>query len=127
MTARPPDPEPRRPPTDEDIAWVASHLPEMRRRVAGNEILFWWIGITVVLGLIANIAGFLWASTATGTADQLTADLLRSLGTALWTGAVLVLLIQVVPNLQRRAAIRELRKYEDKIETSRGIDPDAER
>jgi hypothetical protein len=59
MTSRPPAADPRPAPTDDDVAWVASHLPEARRRLAANEILYWWIGGTLVLGLIANVAGFL--------------------------------------------------------------------
>jgi len=122
MTSRPPDTGSRPAPTDEDVAWVASHLPEVRRRLAGNEILYWWIGGTVVLGLIANVAGFLWTSVATGTLDGLVAELLRNLGTALWTGAVLVLLLQVLPDIQRRAAIRSLHRYEQEIEAGAGRD-----
>jgi len=124
MTVRPTDPSNRPAPTDEDVAWVASHLPELRRRLAGNEILYWWIGITVVLGLVANVAGFLWASVASSTADGLGAHLLQSLGAALWTGAVLVLLVQVVPDVQRRAAIRALHRYERDIETRESIERD---
>src|SRR5262249_60090409 len=88
MTSRPsPAPGDRPVPTDDDVAWVASHLPEVRRRLAGNEILYWWIGGTVVLGLIANVAGFLWASIPSGTPDRLAAARRHTLGPALWTGA----------------------------------------
>jgi hypothetical protein len=62
------------------------------------------------------VSGFRWASVASGTVDALIVESLQSLGTALWTGAVLVLLVQVIPTVQRRAAIRALRKYERNIE-----------
>ena len=42
----------------------------------------------------------------------LLADLLRSLGTALWTGCVLILFVQVWPDVQPRSARRTIALYE---------------
>jgi hypothetical protein len=42
----------------------------------------------------------------------LLAELLRSLGTALWTGCVLILFVQVWPDVQQRGARRKLALYE---------------
>ena len=124
MTPTPPNPPLRPVPTDEDVVWVASHLPEVRRRLASNEILYWWIGGALVLGLVANVLGFLWSSVAGDTVQALIADLLRNLGTALWTGVVLVLFVQVLPEIHRRYAIRELHRYEREIEEQHLATPD---
>jgi hypothetical protein len=124
MTTNPPTPPTPPEATAEDVAYVAAHLPEIRRRVAGNEILYFWIAGTLILGLIANVVGFLWSTVASGTADALVSQLLLSVGTALWTGSVLVLLLEVLPDIQRRYAIRALRKYERQIEEQHLPTPD---
>jgi len=40
------------------------------------------------------------------------ADLLSNLGMALWTGAVLVVFVQVLPDYQRRTALRLIEQSE---------------
>jgi hypothetical protein len=65
-----------------------------------------------VLGLLVHIAGHILARTGLEEPVGLIADLLANLGIALWTGVVLVVFVQVVPEAQRRAAVRLLEKYE---------------
>jgi hypothetical protein len=114
------DPEIRGRPSDEELAYVAEHLPELRGRVAGDEIRFSFLILWSLVGLVANVVGFLWASGATDTLPALLADLLRSLGTALWTGAVVVALIQFLPDYLKRSAVRQLDAYAAAIDQRKG-------
>lgn len=105
--------------SDEELAWVADHLPSLRRGVAGKQILLTFLGIAFVLGLAANIGGFLLAANEPDTLVALVADLVTNLGIALWTGSVLVVFVQILPDMKRRAAIRELDEYERVIRERR--------
>lgn len=113
-------PRPLGAPTEEELAWVAAHLPELRQRVAGNEILYRFLGIWLAVGLIANVLSYVWASSTPDTLFALVASLLGNLGTALWTGVAVVALIQIVPEVLQRGAIRQLDAYAAAIEHRRG-------
>jgi hypothetical protein len=65
-----------------------------------------------LLGLIAHLAGYFIGTGTSNTVVTLLAELLRSLGTALWTGCVLILFVQVWPDVQQRGARRKLALYE---------------
>ena len=65
-----------RPFTDEDLAAIGAYLPELRRSVAGQRILYRSLMIGFVVGLAA---------------------LLYALGWALWTGVVVVMFVQIFP------------------------------
>ena len=79
------------------LAWMEEHLPEFRQQAAGQRPLYWILGIGFVVGLAAHVGGFLLRSSVTTELFELMADLLYSLGFALWTGVVVVVFVQVFP------------------------------
>jgi hypothetical protein len=86
----------------ESLAWVGEHLPQVRRSVYEQRLLHWSLGIGLVVGLAAHVGGYLLRSSVTTEPFGLVADLLYALGYALWTGVVVVVLVQVVPEAKRR-------------------------
>jgi hypothetical protein len=66
----------------------------------------------VIVGLIAHVAGYVLAMSGSGEPRGLVADLLSNLGVALWTAAVLVVFVKVLPDYQRRTARRLLEQSE---------------
>ena len=98
--------------TEEELAWMGAHLTELRRSVSEerfrNGIL--WSGF--VVGLAAHVGGYLLRASATTELMGLLGDLLYTLGWALWTGAVVVVLLQIVPEAKRRQLVQALDAYE---------------
>jgi hypothetical protein len=98
---------------DPDVrARMEAHLPEFRQQASGQRPLYWILGIGVVVGLAAHVGGFLLRSSATTEPLELVADLLYSLGFALWTGVVVVLFVQIWPEAKRRQLKRWLDAYD---------------
>jgi hypothetical protein len=64
------------------------------------------------MGLAAHVGGYLLRSSVTTEPLGLVADLLYSLGFALWTGVVLVFFVQIWPEAKRRQIKRSLEAYE---------------
>jgi hypothetical protein len=98
--------------TDEALAWMGEHLPELRRSAYGQRLLYQSLGTGFVVGLAAHVGGYLLRSSVTTELLGLVADLLYALGYALWTGVVVVLFFQVVPEAKRRQIKRWLDDYE---------------
>jgi hypothetical protein len=96
----------------EALAWMDKHLPELRRSAYGQRILYQSLGVGFVVGLAAHVGGYLLKSSVTTELLGLVADLLYALGYALWTGVVVVLFFQVVPEVKRRQIKRWLDAYE---------------
>ena len=94
------------------LAWMEEHLPEFRQQVSGQRPLYWILGIGFVVGLAAHVGGFLLRSSVTTELFELLADLLYSLGFALWTGIVVGLFIQIWPEAKRRQLKQWLDAYE---------------
>lgn len=67
------------------LAWAGEHLPELRRSVSEQRTLRWSLGIGLLVGLAAHVCGFLLKTSATTEPLELVADLLYTLGWALWT------------------------------------------
>jgi hypothetical protein len=101
-----------RPFTDEELAAIGAYLPELRRSVAGQRILYRSLGIGFVVGLAAHVGGYLLRSSVTTTPLGLVADLFYALGWALWTGVVVVVFVQIFPEAKRRQIMRGLDAYE---------------
>ena len=93
-------------------AWMEEHLPEFRRSVFGQRLLYQSLGIGFLVGLAIHVGGYLLRSLATTEPLELVADLLYSLGFALWTGVVVVLFVQVLPEAKRRQIKQWLDAYE---------------
>jgi hypothetical protein len=91
---------------------MGEHLTELRRSVYGQRLLYQSLGIGFVVGLAVHVGGYLLRSSVTTKPLVLVADLLYALGYALWTGVVVVLFVQVVPEAKRRQIKRWLEAYE---------------
>ena len=94
------------------LAWMEEHLPEFRQQASGQRPLYWILGIGFVVGMAAHVGGFLLRSSVTTEPLELVADLLYSLGFALWTGIVVGLFIQIWPEAKRRQLEQWLDAYE---------------
>ena len=76
---------------------VEEHLTELRQDAYGPRILASFIlAGAFVVGLAAYVAGYLLKSTATTEPLGLLADMLYKIGFALWTGAVVVVLVEII-------------------------------
>ena len=94
------------------LAWVGENLPQVRRSVYGHRLLYWSLGIAFVVGLAAHVGGYLLRSEVTTELLGLVADLLYALGFALWTGVVVVVFVQIIPEAKRRGFKQALDAYE---------------
>jgi hypothetical protein len=119
-----------RPLTDEELdhlglrdpgvrAWTEEHLPQLRRSVYGQRLLYQSLVVGFVVGLAAHAAGYLLRPSPPTEPLGLVADLLYALGFALWTGVVVVLFVQVVPEVKRRQIKQVLDAYEATREKAR--------
>jgi hypothetical protein len=96
----------------ESLAWMGEHLPQVRRSIAGQRLLYQSLGVGFVVGLAAHVGGYLLKSSVTTEPLGLVADLLYALGYALWTGVVVVVFVQIVPEAKRRQYKQALDAYE---------------
>jgi hypothetical protein len=94
------------------LAWMDEHLPEMRRSVYGQRLLYQSLAVAFVVGLAAQIGGYLLRPSPPTEPLALVADLLYALGWALWTGVVVTVFVQVIPEIKRRQFKRMLDAYE---------------
>ena len=94
------------------LDWVGENLTQVRRSVYGQRLLYWSLGIGLVVGLAAHVGGYLLKEWVTTEPLGLVADLLYALGFALWTGVVVVLFVQVIPEVKRRQFKQMLDAYE---------------
>jgi hypothetical protein len=106
--------------TDEELEAIGAYLPELRRSVAGQRLLYRSLAIGFVVGLAAHVGGYLLKSSTTTEPLGLVADLLYALGWALWTGAVVVVFVQVLPEAKRRQIMRGLDAYEAALRDKAG-------
>jgi hypothetical protein len=94
------------------LAWMEAHLPAFRQQASGQRPFYWILGIGFAVGVAAHVGGFLLKTSATTEPLELVADLLYSLGFALWTGVVVALFVQIWPEAKRRQLKRWLDAYE---------------
>jgi hypothetical protein len=94
------------------LAWMEEHLPRLRQSAFGQRLLYQSLAVGFVVGLAAQIAGYLLRPSPPTEPLAVVADLLYALGWALWTGAVVVVFVQVVPEVKRRQVKRWLDAYE---------------
>ncbi len=92
--------------------WFEKHRTELRQDAYGQRVLYQVLAAAFVVGLIAYIAGYVLRSTATTEPLGLLVDLLYSFGFALWTAAVVVVLVEIIPKVKRRQIRRALEAYE---------------
>src|SRR6266545_7825133 len=94
------------------LDWVGEHLPDVRRSAYGQRSLYWALGVGFAVGLAAYVGGYALRSSVTTEPLGFVADLLYTLGWALWTGVVVVLFLQVLPEVKRRDYKQALDAYE---------------
>lgn len=94
------------------LAWVGENLPRVRRLVFGQRLLYQSLGLAFVVGLAAHVGGYLLASSTTTEPLGLVADLLYALGWSLWTGVVVTVFAQLLPEMKRRQLKQALDAYE---------------
>jgi|SRR5215216_6108261 len=98
--------------TDAELAWMGEHLTEMRRSAYGQRLVYQSLAVGFVVGLAAHVGGYLLRPSPSTEPFGLMADLLYALGFALWTGVVVVLFVQIIPEIKRRQFKRWLDDYE---------------
>jgi hypothetical protein len=94
------------------LTWVGEHLPEVRRTAVGQRPVYWILGLGFVLGMAAYAGGYALRSSVTTEPLRFVGDLLYTLGWALWTGVVVVVFLQVLPEAKRRQYKQALDAYE---------------
>ena len=94
------------------LAYVGEHLTQVRRTASGQRPVYWILGIAFVAGLAAHAGGFLLKTSATTEPLLLVADLIYTLGWALWTGAVVAMFVQIWPEAKKRQYRQALDAYE---------------
>src|SRR4029450_9729230 len=102
------------------LAWMEEHLPEFRTQASGQRPLDGVRGIGFVVGLVAQIVGFLLKTSVTTEPLLLVADLLYALGWSLWTGVVVVFFVQIWPEAKRRPLKRWPDAYEAALREKAG-------
>ncbi len=98
---------------DEQVqAWMEAHLMELKQSTSGQQILYWSLGIGFVVGLAAHVGGYVLLLSVPGGFIGLLADLLHALGWSLWTGVVVAMFVQVIPEAKRRQIRQAIEAYE---------------
>jgi hypothetical protein len=94
------------------LTWVGEHLPEVRRTAVGQRPVYWILGLGFVVGMASYVGGYVLRSSVTTEPLRFVGDLLYTLGWALWTGVVVVVFLQVLPETKRRQYKQALDAYE---------------
>jgi hypothetical protein len=95
------------------LAWVGENLSQVRQSAYGERILHWSLGVGFGIGLASYVAGYVLKSSVTTEPLGFLGDLLYTFGWALWTGVVVVLFLQIVPEAKRRQFKQALDAYEE--------------
>jgi len=99
--------------TDEStVEWMEEHLSELKQSVSGPRLLYQSLVVGFVVGLAAHIGGYVLASSVLSEPLGLLADLLLALGWSLWTGVVVAVFVEVIPEVKRRQIKRAVDAYE---------------
>jgi hypothetical protein len=106
------------------MAWVGENLPYVRRTAVGQRPVYWILGIGFVVGLAAYGGGYALRSSVTTEPLGFVGDLLYTLGWALWTGVVVVVFLQVLPEAKRRQYKQLLDAYEAGLRDKAGAEGD---
>ena len=94
------------------VEWMEEHLQELKQSVSGPRLLYQSLAIGFVVGLAAHIGGYVLAASVPGGIPGLLADLLLAPGWSLWTGVVVAVFIEVIPDAKRRQIKRAVDAYE---------------
>jgi hypothetical protein len=94
------------------VEWMEEHLPELKQSVSGPRILYQSLVAGFVVGLAAHIGGYVLLASVPGEPLGLLANLLQALGWSLWTGVIVAVFVQVVPEAKQRQIKQALDAYE---------------
>ena len=94
------------------LTWVGENLTDVRRIASGKRVQQWILWLSLVIGLLAYVAGYVVRSSFTSEPLAFFGDLLYALGYALWTGVVVVVFLQIIPEMKRRQYKQVLDAYE---------------
>lgn len=92
--------------------WIGEHLTELRRSVSERRIRNQTLWLVLVVGLIGYVVGYILRVSVSGEPWGFLADLLYTLGFALWTGVVVVVVVEIIPQAKERQITRALDAYE---------------
>ena len=98
--------------TRKELDTIGEYLPEIRRSLSDQSIQRFYLITAFVVGLIAQVIGYLLKVNAGADLYGLAIDLLYALGWAMWTGVVVTFFVQILPEAKRRQIIRGLEAYE---------------
>ncbi|HEY1295398.1 MAG TPA: hypothetical protein VGJ60_20160 [Chloroflexota bacterium] len=98
--------------SEDELAWMSGHLSDLRQTVSERRIRYQMLWIGLAIGLAVHVAGFLLKSSATGEPIGVLSDLLYTLGWALWTGVVVIAVVEIIPAAKERQIARVLDAYE---------------
>ena len=93
-------------------AWMEEHLPGLKKSAYGQRLLYQSLAIAFVIGLVAQVGGYFLLASQPKEPLGLLADLLHALGWSLWTGVVVALFIQVIPEVKQRQIRQAIEAYE---------------
>jgi len=102
------------------LDWVGDHLSEVQRSAYGQRSLYWALGVGFAVGLALYTGGYALKSSFTTEPLAFLGDLLYTMGWALWTGVVVVVFLQLIPQLKRRGYRQLLEAYEADRGEARG-------
>jgi hypothetical protein len=102
-----------------EVEWITNHLGEMRKGVNEHRIRNQTLWTGLGIGLVVHVVGFLLKTSSAGEPMGVLADLLYTLGYALWTGVVVVALVEIIPAAKERQISQWLDAFESALQ-SRG-------
>jgi hypothetical protein len=94
------------------LEWMEEHVTELKHTASGPRILYESLVISFVIGLAAHIGGYVLLASLPREPLGLLADLLHALGWSWWTGVVVAVFVQVIPEAKRLQIKRALDAYE---------------
>jgi hypothetical protein len=94
------------------LAWVGQNLTLVRRSASGQRPMYWVLGTVFMVGLAAHVGGFLLKTWEPREPLAVVGDLIYTFGWALWTGVVVVVFVQLWPEVKRRQFQQALDAYE---------------
>ncbi len=92
--------------------WMEAHLTELKQSVSGQRFLYQSLVVGFVLGLAAHVGGYAVLSSQPGGLLGLLADLLHALGWSLWTGVVVAVFVEILPEIKRRQVKQAVEEYD---------------
>jgi hypothetical protein len=94
------------------LTWVGKHLPEVRRTAVGQRPVYWILGLGFVVGMAAYVGGYALRLSVTTEPLSFCGRPALHARLALWTGVVVVVFLQVLPEAKRRQYKQALDVYE---------------